>query len=150
MQHFAAEPRVSHYLVAFESAVGGTQERVSFDAAGDVRRILRHYEPATWPFIAGVPATLVPVASGVLADGVIPASLADLRQMLTARGVPSRDVPVQPRRVRSDPRVGSARRQRTLRPQGDQRRQGQIVGGAALYRHRPFDSRHRLASPDRW
>lgn len=95
VQHYSAEPRVSHHLAAFEAAVAGTKERVSFDAAGQVRRILRHYEPATWSFIAGVSATLLPVASGILADGVIPASLMDLRQMLAARGVPSRDVPMQ-------------------------------------------------------
>jgi lipopolysaccharide/colanic/teichoic acid biosynthesis glycosyltransferase len=95
VQHYAAEPRVSHHLVAFESSAAGTRERVSFDAAGHVRRILRHYDPATWPFIAGVTATLLPAASGILGDGVIPGSLLDLRQMLAARGVPSRDVPVQ-------------------------------------------------------
>jgi lipopolysaccharide/colanic/teichoic acid biosynthesis glycosyltransferase len=95
VRHYSAEPRVSHHLVAFESAVAGTQERVSFDTAGHVRRILRHYDPATWPFIAGVAATLLPVASGILGDGVIPTSLADLRLILAARGVPSRDVPVQ-------------------------------------------------------
>ena len=95
VRHYAAEPRVSHHLVAFENAVAGTKERVSFDAAGDVRKILRHYEPATWPFIAGISATLVPVASGMLSDGVIPSGLGDLRQVLAARGVPSRDVLIE-------------------------------------------------------
>jgi lipopolysaccharide/colanic/teichoic acid biosynthesis glycosyltransferase len=95
VEHYAAESRLSHHLVAFESAVAGTRERVAFDTKGQVRRILRHYEPATWPFIAGVTATMLPAASGVLADGVIPTSLLELRQMLTVLGVPSRDVPVQ-------------------------------------------------------
>ena len=61
---------------------------------GDVRRILRHYEPATWPFIAGVPATLLPVASGLSRRRRHAGLARELRQMLTARGVPSRDVPV--------------------------------------------------------
>jgi lipopolysaccharide/colanic/teichoic acid biosynthesis glycosyltransferase len=95
IQHYCADPRVAHHLVAFESAIAGTQERVKFDSAGHVRRIVRHYEAATWPFIAGVAATLVPVASGIMADGVIPASLSDLRRVLATRGVPSRDVPLQ-------------------------------------------------------
>lgn len=93
-QHYAVELRVAHHLVVFERSVSGTQERVSFDGSGQVRRILRHYEP-TWPFIAGVTATVLPVASGILADGVIPASLTNLRQTLALRGVPSRDVPVE-------------------------------------------------------
>jgi len=92
LQHHSVEPRVAHHLVAFKCAVAGTKERVSFDAAGHIRRILRHYEPSTWSFIKGVPATLVPIASGILADGVIPESLADLRQQMVARGLPSRDV----------------------------------------------------------
>jgi lipopolysaccharide/colanic/teichoic acid biosynthesis glycosyltransferase len=95
--HYAEDQRVANHLVAFESAVAGTQERVSIDARGHVRRIVRHYEAATWPFIGGVAATLVPVASGILADGSVPDSLAELRQMLALRGVPSRDIPVQAR-----------------------------------------------------
>jgi lipopolysaccharide/colanic/teichoic acid biosynthesis glycosyltransferase len=92
--HYSAEPRISHHLVSFKKAIGGTQERVSFDSSGHVRRILRHYESATWPFIAGVSATLVPVASGILSDGEVPSSLGDLRRRLAEHGVPSRDVPV--------------------------------------------------------
>ena len=95
MRHYAAEPRVAHHLVAFETAIAGTRERVSFDARGQVRGIHRHYEQATWPFIAGIAATVMPSACGVLADGVVPRSLAELRQILTARGVPSRDVPIE-------------------------------------------------------
>jgi lipopolysaccharide/colanic/teichoic acid biosynthesis glycosyltransferase len=95
LNHYSTEPRVSHHLVVFEGAVAGTKERVSFDQAGNVRRILRHYQPITWPFIAGVAATVLPVASGILSDGVIPRSLTDLRQMLATRGVPSRDVPIE-------------------------------------------------------
>jgi lipopolysaccharide/colanic/teichoic acid biosynthesis glycosyltransferase len=95
IRHYAAEPRVAHHLVAFETAVAGTKERVSFDTTGQVRGIQRYYEDATWPFIAGIAAAIVPVACGVLADGLTPASLAELRQVLTARGVPIRDFSVE-------------------------------------------------------
>ena len=95
VRHYSAEPRVSHHLVAFETGVAGTRERVSFDAAGHVRGIVRHYEQATWPFVAGVGATALSVACGILGEPAIPTSLADLRQVLAARGVPSRDVPVE-------------------------------------------------------
>jgi lipopolysaccharide/colanic/teichoic acid biosynthesis glycosyltransferase len=95
MRHYAAEPRVAHHLVVFETAGAGTRERVSFDTRGQVRAIHRHYEQATWPFMAGIAATVIPSACGVLADCVVPRSLAELRQILTSRGVPSRDVPVE-------------------------------------------------------
>jgi len=91
---YSAEPRMSHHLVSFRKAVAGTQERVGFDSSGHVRKIVRHYESATWPFIAGVSATLVPVASGILSDGEVPLSLRDLRRVLAEHEVPSRDVPV--------------------------------------------------------
>jgi lipopolysaccharide/colanic/teichoic acid biosynthesis glycosyltransferase len=95
MRQYAADPRVAHHLVAFETATAGTRERVSFDARGQVRGIHRHYQQATWPFIAGIAASVIPSACGILADGVIPRSLAELRQILTERGVPSRDVPIE-------------------------------------------------------
>jgi lipopolysaccharide/colanic/teichoic acid biosynthesis glycosyltransferase len=92
---YAAGSWMCHYLVAFDTDVARTRERVSFDSAGEVRGVVRHYEPMTWSFIAGVAAAVVPVASGVLADGLIPSSLLELRRILTARGVPSRDVPIE-------------------------------------------------------
>jgi lipopolysaccharide/colanic/teichoic acid biosynthesis glycosyltransferase len=92
VRHHTADPRISHQLVAFGTPVGGTKERVSFDAEGNVRKILRHYEPATWPFIIGVPAALVPVATGILGDGIVPESLLELRQLMAGRGIPARDV----------------------------------------------------------
>lgn len=95
LEQHSTQPRMSHHLVSFKKAVARTEERVSFDDAGHVRKIQRHYEPATWPFIAGVSATLVPVASGALSDGQMPCSLAELRSILTKHGVPTRDVPVQ-------------------------------------------------------
>lgn len=94
VEHYAEDPRVCQHLVAFESALAGTQERVSFDSSGQVRKIDRHYDQVTWPFIAGVAASLVPVASGILVDGVVPATLMHLRQILAGRGIPSRDFAV--------------------------------------------------------
>ena len=94
VRHYSTEPRAAHQLVAFETGISGTKEHVSVDAKGRVRGVLRYYEPATWPFLAGVAATMLPVASGVLGAGLIPASLVELRQILAARGVPSRDVPI--------------------------------------------------------
>jgi lipopolysaccharide/colanic/teichoic acid biosynthesis glycosyltransferase len=95
VRQYTADPRVALHLVGFETAVGGTKERLTFDAAGRIRGIARHYDPVTWPFISGVAVTLMPVASGALADGAMPASLTELRQILSARGVPSRDLPVE-------------------------------------------------------
>src|SRR6185436_1861018 len=59
-----------------------------------VRAIQRYYERTTWPFIAGIAATLMPSAGNVLTEGV-PESLAALRQLLVGRGNVSRDVPME-------------------------------------------------------
>jgi lipopolysaccharide/colanic/teichoic acid biosynthesis glycosyltransferase/acetyltransferase-like isoleucine patch superfamily enzyme len=90
-QH-VAQPRVSHHLVAFDRAAAGTKERVCFDASGQIRGIQRLYEHATWPFISGIAASIVPSACGVVAEGTIPRSLAEVRQLVITRGVPIRDV----------------------------------------------------------
>ena len=95
VRHFSGEQQIAHHLVAFETGVAGTKEHVDVDARGIVRSIHRYYEPATWPFIAGVSASLVPVSTGALASGFIPTSLLELRQFLVARGVSSRDVPFE-------------------------------------------------------
>jgi len=94
MSCFSVEQQVAHHLVAFESGVAGTKEQVNVDSSGHVRSIHRFYEPATWPFVAGVAASLVPMSSGAFSDTGLPASLADLRHQLMARGVSSRDVPI--------------------------------------------------------
>jgi lipopolysaccharide/colanic/teichoic acid biosynthesis glycosyltransferase len=91
----AAEPRVAHHLIAFDAPVAGTKERLNFDATGQIRGIHRHYEDATWPFLAGVAATVLPGAAGILTAGLATRSLAGLRSALTARGVPGRDIPVK-------------------------------------------------------
>ena len=88
----AEQPGMARHLVAHASDVGGTREHVSVDGAGLVRSVERYYRPVTWPFIAGVAATVVPVSSGLLPLTDIPTSLFELRELLAARGVPSRDV----------------------------------------------------------
>lgn len=95
IKHFSVEQQIAHHLVAFETGLAGTKEHVDVDARGFVRSVHRYYEPATWPFIAGVSASLVPVSTGALASGFIPTSLLELRQFLVARGVSSRDVPLE-------------------------------------------------------
>jgi lipopolysaccharide/colanic/teichoic acid biosynthesis glycosyltransferase len=94
VREFSAEPRVAHSLVAFES-IAGTMEHLSFDNAGQVRGIQRFYDQTTWVFIAGISATIVPVASVVLDNELLPRSLAEFRQILASRGVPCRDIPIQ-------------------------------------------------------
>jgi lipopolysaccharide/colanic/teichoic acid biosynthesis glycosyltransferase len=94
MRHYVAAPKVAHHLVAFERPIGGTMERISLDRQGQIRGIQRHYEDATWPFIAGIVATVVPFAGGVLPEAQNPGSLIDLRRMIVERNVPSRDVPL--------------------------------------------------------
>jgi lipopolysaccharide/colanic/teichoic acid biosynthesis glycosyltransferase len=93
VREYSAEPRVAHSLVAFES-IAGTKDHVSFDNAGQVRGIQRFYDQTTWAFIAGISATIVPAACTVLGNGLVPRSLAELRQILASRGVPSRDIPI--------------------------------------------------------
>ena len=95
LRQHALEPRASHHLVAFEQSVAGTKERVSFDTSGQIRGIQRHYEETTWPFIAGIAATLVPSSCCLVGDGAAPSSLFELRQFLISRAVPSRDVAIE-------------------------------------------------------
>jgi lipopolysaccharide/colanic/teichoic acid biosynthesis glycosyltransferase len=94
VRHGSANPRVAHQLVALETDLSGTKEHVRVDANGHVRGVLRYYDQATWPFIAGVAAALVPVSCGVVGDEAMPGSLSELRQLLAARGVTSRDVAI--------------------------------------------------------
>ena len=89
--HASADPRWAVHLVAFERGVG-IQEFVHFDSTGCVRRIQRYYDSITWPFITGVAASLLPLSSGIVGDGFAPASLWELRSLLTGSGIPSRDL----------------------------------------------------------
>ena len=95
LDEFSAARQMPHHLVAFEASISGTKEHVNTDGAGRVRSIHRYYEPATWPFLAGVAASLVPVSSSLLFLELVPASLVALRQQLARCGAPSRDVAVE-------------------------------------------------------
>ncbi len=95
LDRFQSERVVAHHLVAFEASVAGTREHVSIDGGGRVRSIHRYYEPATWPFIAGVPASLVPVSSSFGYLEPVPESLVELRRQLVASGAPCRDISVE-------------------------------------------------------
>jgi len=88
-----ADPRWASHLVALAEGGAGTKEYADFDGEGRVRRIQRYYDAVTWPFIAGVVASLVPV-SAVRGEGFAATSLVELRSRLAARGVPSRDLPL--------------------------------------------------------
>jgi lipopolysaccharide/colanic/teichoic acid biosynthesis glycosyltransferase len=87
----SSDPRWVRNLVALDQNPAGTRERVDLDYQGRVRRIQRHYELVTWPFTAGVASSLVPAASLMIAADTPFSSLAELRQLLASRGVPSRD-----------------------------------------------------------
>jgi lipopolysaccharide/colanic/teichoic acid biosynthesis glycosyltransferase len=87
--------RATH-LVAMTRHTGGTNERVELAANGQVRRIQRYYDAATWPVLSGVACSLVSVAClRTTTEPLRFASLTDLRAQLTSRGVPSRDVLIE-------------------------------------------------------
>lgn len=92
---FSSGRQIAHHLVAFESTVSGTKEHVTTDGVGRVRSIHRYYQPTTWPFIAGVAASLVPISSSLLYLESVPGSLVELRQHLAWRGAPGRDLAVE-------------------------------------------------------
>ena len=87
-------PRMARHLVAYAADLGGTREYVNVDDEGLVRSVHRYYKPASWPFIAGVAASLIPVSSGVLPLTAVPASLLELRELCVAHGVPSHDAAI--------------------------------------------------------
>jgi len=88
-----ADPRWATHLVAFRGTdAEGTREYAEFDGDGRVRRIQRHYDQVTWPFISGVTASLVP-ASSLPAAELVATPLVELRSRLAARGVLGRDLP---------------------------------------------------------
>lgn len=88
----AAHPQMARHLVGYTADMAGTRENVNVDAIGQVRSVHRYYKPATWPFIAVVAASVVPVSSGLLPLSRLPATLLDLRQTLVSRGVTSGDI----------------------------------------------------------
>ena len=123
---------MAHHLVAFEASVAGTKEHVNIDGAGRVRSIHRYYEPATWPFIAGVAASLVPVSSSLL--------LSRTRSRVSGRTAPAtrREWRTESRRRRRgrglglDQRQWAARRDGALRDGGGEPRRGRRGGSATL------------------
>lgn len=95
LRHPMADPRWARHLVALESSADGTRECVEFDAQGRIRRIQRFYDAVTWPYTAGVSCSLLPAACALLDDGLPWNSLAEMRNALAARGILSRDLPLQ-------------------------------------------------------
>src|SRR3954469_3241054 len=74
-------PMVRH-LLAFETSPLGTKEFVQSED-GRVRRIQRYFEPVTWPFAAGVVASLVPIASLITTSELPRLPLDHLRRALS-------------------------------------------------------------------
>ncbi len=94
LRHSSVDPRWARHLVALDAGATGTKEHVDLDPEGRVRRIQRYYDAVTWPFAAGVAASLLPRSCNLTADELSLRSLADLRLSLASRGVPSRDLPL--------------------------------------------------------
>ncbi|GJG89217.1 hypothetical protein tb265_43980 [Gemmatimonadetes bacterium T265] len=86
------DPRMLRHLLAFETAPLGAKEFVQPGADGRLRRVQRYFEPVTWPFPAGIVASLVPVACVLVAGEAEWTSLTVVRSSLAAQGVPSQDV----------------------------------------------------------
>lgn len=102
----AGDPRSVKHLVAIERGEEGTREFVDADSSGRIRSIQRYYDSVTWPFAAGVAASLVPVACLRVAYELPLADLARLRRVLSAEGVPTRDIPLERGAVRLSTEAG--------------------------------------------
>jgi lipopolysaccharide/colanic/teichoic acid biosynthesis glycosyltransferase len=89
------ETRTVKHLVALERHGEGTKEYVDADSSGRVRAIQRYYDSVTWPFAAGVAASLVPVACLRVSFELPLGTLPRLRKVLGSEGVPSRDLPLE-------------------------------------------------------
>jgi lipopolysaccharide/colanic/teichoic acid biosynthesis glycosyltransferase/carbonic anhydrase/acetyltransferase-like protein (isoleucine patch superfamily) len=92
IQTSAESPRSAIHMVALETNVGGTCERVDLNDRGEVTRIRRYYDDVTWSYASGVAASLVPVSCLMTATGLRIDSLKSLRSALASIGVPARDV----------------------------------------------------------
>ena len=95
LRHPLADPRWARHLVALDGTAEGTRECVDLDVSGRVRRIQRFYDNVTWPFTTGVSCSLVPASCTRVVDGLPWTSLAELREGLSALGIPSRDLPLE-------------------------------------------------------
>jgi lipopolysaccharide/colanic/teichoic acid biosynthesis glycosyltransferase len=100
------DPRSVKHLVAIERGEEGTREFVDADSSGRIRSIQRYYDSVTWPFAAGVAASLVPVACLRVAFELPLADLPRLRRVLSAEGVPTRDIPLERGAVRLSTEAG--------------------------------------------
>jgi lipopolysaccharide/colanic/teichoic acid biosynthesis glycosyltransferase/carbonic anhydrase/acetyltransferase-like protein (isoleucine patch superfamily) len=87
-----SENQMIRHLLAFEASSTRTKEFVHSGDGGRVRRIQRYFDPVTWPFPAGVIASLIPVACLHTGTDVSFASLEELRRSCSGRGFPSRDI----------------------------------------------------------
>jgi lipopolysaccharide/colanic/teichoic acid biosynthesis glycosyltransferase len=83
------------HLVAIDRREEGTREFVDADASGRIRSIQRYYDSVTWSFAAGVAASLVPVACLRAAFELSISDLRRLRRVLSAEGVPTRDIALE-------------------------------------------------------
>ena len=130
------DPRWVRHLVGLEVSPAGTRERVDMDDNGDVRRVLRYYESVTWPYTLGVAASVIPAACHVTAQHLEFRSLAELRQSLSAQGVPSRDLPIQGGAIDlQDERDALALNERFVRaalPAGRELKGPHLVGGGQV------------------
>lgn len=101
------DARMLRHLLAFETGALGTREFVQSGADGRLRRVQRYFEPVTWPFPAGIIASLVPVSCVLMAVQAPSTSLPELRAALSAQGVPSQDVTYHGRLVDLTDEVGA-------------------------------------------
>jgi lipopolysaccharide/colanic/teichoic acid biosynthesis glycosyltransferase len=88
------DTRWVRHLVALDRNADGTRECVEFGSGQRVRRIRRFYDRVTWPFTAGVSCSLLPAASAMLSEHLPWTTLGEMRHVLSRRGVPSRDIPI--------------------------------------------------------
>ena len=127
--------------VAFEASIAGNEEHASIDGGGRVRSIHRYHEPATWPFIAGVPASLVPVSSSFGYLEPVPDAGRTARQLVPG-GAPAGTSPSMARRGLDDAER-TARRDGALRDRGGEPRAGDGRTSTLLVGARPLDCTER-------
>lgn len=89
----SAHGGMARHLLVFEGSALRTKELVQAGGDGRVRRIQRYFDPVTWPFPAGVVASLVPVSCLLATHDMRLTTLEALRRTLAELGVPSQDVP---------------------------------------------------------
>lgn len=88
----AREPGCVKHVVALDRAAQGATECVQLDVDGRVKRIQRYYNGVTWLQTTGVACSLVPLVCTAAGAAVPFVPLAELRQTLASRGIPTSDV----------------------------------------------------------